>query len=1005
MSVMFPKRGRRQNTFEGSFVDLDPPPPISEKRHQSPFSILRMRKRSTESLKKSSPQHVPAVRRQDSADSFSALRDMKSLPPVPPLMNHNRGYSDPHAIRGALVYPQVRSPGPESDSSFESTAFPPTPPSHPGRYATQWDAPPSPPSHPGRYATQWDAPSEDPENMLQIAHALLPTPGPSPMLAAAAVMNATHSTSSQEFPSFSRAALGPEGHAGHAAHLAGQGHGIVASIMKDKAKIVASVEPLINTGMQNLTKAQTVVDELVASEAWGVVKENAKAVLAPAQDVVTILDSVVKYIPAVMVAESIFAVIIKHELERSQNDKNILVVYHTMTVFWFTMCDLQAIFRADHEHIKSSLDTFFQDVSKTIQDFGNFREVYYRHGHFSRTLRSSEYRKKLAAFTTAFATHKADLHFILSESSALQINDMSTDVNNVAASVSSMSAKLDAVTAQLGLAIQAVAKQTPLELAVAKQVADNGGEQALQDPSFLNQLARTHFGAEGDVSAQAQANLKQGLDEALSANIPTFTLKVEAAQKEMGEAVERSTDAILQQLNSGPYQLIKDEDIKSVWQTVHNYFAQKLAEERNTKGEVHADQWALNVLSQVIYYPNISDAIDDDGSGYISVHEVNHFFKSRPKEWSALQWLAYWATGWKQNALAYKDRCKLLFSEIEATARTVHPQNRRSVKSYIKTSGLSELWLVVNSVTPDGLARRSAQHSDAAPLNALMAEMMRKETEHIHRQLERIKHRLDSPETVLAVLGTHRLEGFILCFLELVLDRHRQILEAANTLVISEQEFDMMTFSLKNLVTAFGTRYRTLTESWKQQRLDTGFLVQCFAGGIFNDWHEVFEDGLVLTLGQQPIAHVESTEIQKNSSSYFADRSGHPRSSSQPQDILIFPLPPQPTSPGYEDPGSPPSRLAPPPMPKGPRRRSMQGRHNPHDPNSVDYFYHFDFERRPSERPVSIVDPASISEVYRKKTTKKPKLEDRITSLETELSDIKGMLSQLIQLSTPRSES
>ena len=41
--------------------------------------------------------------------------------------------------------------------------------------------------------------------------------------------------------------------------------------------------------------------------------------------------------------------------------------------------------------------------------------------------------------------------------------------------------------------------------------------------------------------------------------------------------------------------------------------------------------------------------------------------------------------------------------------------------------------------------------------------------------------------------------------------------------------------------------------------------------------------------------------------------------------------------------------------------------HNNSSSSPVDYFYHFDFEKRPSERPVSVVDPTSISEVYRNK--------------------------------------
>ncbi|KAJ7744761.1 hypothetical protein DFH07DRAFT_834265 [Mycena maculata] len=753
--------------------------------------------------------------------------------------------------------------------------------------------------------------------------------------------------------------------------------------------------------MANLSKAQTVVDDIVASEAWTVVKENVTAVLAPAKDVVLILDSVTKYIPAVMVAESVLSVIIKHELERQENDKNILVVYHTISIFWFTLCNLQTIFRAA-EHIKGELDTFFQEVNKTTQDFGNFREVYYRHGHFARTLRSSEYRKKLADFAQGFVDHKSKLQFILVENSALQITDMSVNVNGV-------SAKLDAVTAKLDQALAVIAKQTPLEVSVAKQLQENGGEKALQNPQFLNELARNTFGAEEDLSPQVHASLRQGLDEALTANMPMFTLKVEAAQKEMSEAVERSTETIMQQLNSGPYQLIKDEDIKEVWKSmnwriscksrhfvdaVHNHFAQKFGEHRHRAGKVHPDQWTLNILSQVIYYPSISDAIDDDGSGYISVHEVNQFFKSRPKEWSAVQWLSFWAAGWKQNALAYKTRCKVVFSDLEAAARTVLPQNRRGVKAYIKTSGLSELWLVVNSLTGDGVAHHSAHHTpETAPLNALRAEIMQKEIDHIRSRLERIQYQLESPETVLAVLGTHRLEGFILCFLDLILDRHYQIIEAANTLVLGDREFETMIFSLRNLVAAFSARYHSIIASWKQQRLDTGFLVECFAGGLFNDWHEVFQDN--------PVAY-EGGETPKTSGSQIPSTSPRQRSPPpRPEDILVFPLPPQPsptrTSSEDSSAGSPPPRLAPLPHPQGPRRRSFQRPNR--SSTSTDYFYHFDFERRPSERPVSTADPASISEVYRK--TKKPKIEDRITSLETELSDIKGMLNHLILLSTP----
>ncbi|KAJ7851251.1 hypothetical protein B0H14DRAFT_2762006 [Mycena olivaceomarginata] len=895
MSAIFPKRGRRENTADQSFVDLDAPPPITEKRQHSPFSYFRMRKRSTEGTEEEPPAKrywgVPA-------DSLAA--------PLAP-----------------------------SDSSNDSTVSFPTP--H---------------TQPEKFATQWDAPSAD--NILPVAYAMLPTP--TPMMAATAMI--ASQSLKDNLPT-----AGP-GHNTRALVPAGHVHGLLATAQMDKAKVAATVGPLITMGMQNLTKAQTVVGEIVASEAWSVVKENATA------DVVMILDSITKYIPALMVAESVFSVIIKHELDRHENDKNILVVYHTMSIFWFTMCDLQAIFRADKDHIKTSLDQFFQAVGSSYLPVLSLIELVRRISSSlisfktARTLRSSEYRTKLTGFAQAFTEHKATLQFILTESSAIQITDMSATVTSVAS-------KLDD-------AMAFIARQTPLELSVARQVQENGGDRAFEAltrrgriPHFLNQLAKNSFGVE-EISPQVQASLRQGLDEALSANMPMFTLKIEAAQKEMEEAVERSTETILQQLNSGPYQLIKDEDIKAVWQStckarhfvdaVHNHFAQIFGDHRQSSGEMHADQWTLNVLSQsdmcvgsVLYLTRliglqitrtISDAIDDDGSGYISVHEVNHFFKSRPQEWSAVQWLSYWAAGWKQKC---------------ACAR-----NRRSVKSYIKTSGLSELWLAA---------------PETEPLNALRAEIM-------HKERARIR-----PETVLAGLGTHRLEGFILCFLELILERHRQILDAANTHVLAERELETMTFSLRNLVAAFSTSIQQAHRGWKQQRLDTDFLVQCFAGGIFNDWHE------------HPTAHNEAVETPRASDSPAAERAPREHSPPRLEDILLFPLPQQPSSRSSH-------RLAPLPLPQGPRRNSASSlvpklqrasikRRNPHNrisTASADYFFHFDFERRPSERPAASSDPASISEVY----PKNQKLEDRIKSLETELSDIKGMLGQLIQLSTPR---
>jgi hypothetical protein len=47
---------------------------------------------------------------------------------------------------------------------------------------------------------------------------------------------------------------------------------------------------------------------------------------------------------------------------------------------------------------------------------------------------------------------------------------------------------------------------------------------------------------------------------------------------------------------------------------------------------LNSDAWAIKFIDLAWLQP-ISEAIDDDASGFISVTEVNHFTSSRPADW------------------------------------------------------------------------------------------------------------------------------------------------------------------------------------------------------------------------------------------------------------------------------------------------------------------------------------------------------------------------------------
>jgi hypothetical protein len=73
------------------------------------------------------------------------------------------------------------------------------------------------------------------------------------------------------------------------------------------------------------------------------------------------------------------------------------------------------------------------------------------------------------------------------------------------------------------------------------------------------------------------------------------------------------------------------------------------------------DKWALEFIN-VAHLQSILEAIDDDGSGFVSIKEANNFAILRPKGWrcvaitftqycqnsfyrSLLHWIAFWAKG------------------------------------------------------------------------------------------------------------------------------------------------------------------------------------------------------------------------------------------------------------------------------------------------------------------------------------------------------------------------
>ncbi|KAF7355150.1 hypothetical protein MSAN_01430700 [Mycena sanguinolenta] len=591
---------------------------------------------------------------------------------------------------------------------------------------------------------------------------------------------------------------------------------IGAKVKRDEESMAAKIGELVVASNEKLMVAETIINKVIENDSVKLAKEQAEAILSPAKEVIAVLNVIKNIHPVIGAVTTIFTALIKLEADRRENDKSIAVLHLTMTNLLFELSYLQPSFEAANK-IKPMLHQFLENVCKTMHQFGNFCDVYYKQRSIVKMIRSSSYKSKLAGYATAFEDHKKDLKHLMITKTAATVTKMDSEVRDV-------SAKLDQVLAFINM-------QSRKEKWVGKKIQELGGEEkVVSDDKLLAKIGKV---VKEEINPQIKYALRENIDDAIKSNFARFSLKVETAMNEIKDAVQRSTETIMTRLDSGPHDLIEDEDIKAVWKdmnwrlscksrhfvdAVHHHFAEKFAKYTLEKGEIHPEHWTLKFLSNII-----CDAIDEDGSGYLSVHEVDRFFKACPRGWTTTQWMAYWAAGWYLNAVTYRHRCMALLDSIEVASKNVMPQNKSSLKPYLKKECYGRIRLMLEGLYIDNLQYHGEGGVEYESLERFRRERMNVEVNNMKAHLAKPNYDLDSKEAVLAVLGTHRVEISVLPLLFLVLQRHKKIIDLASKLLLQEIEFDAMIECIQNISDVFETRFRNLLESWRQQRLDTKY--------------------------------------------------------------------------------------------------------------------------------------------------------------------------------------
>ncbi|KAG9086170.1 hypothetical protein FS749_003862 [Ceratobasidium sp. UAMH 11750] len=523
-------------------------------------------------------------------------------------------------------------------------------------------------------------------------------------------------------------------------------------------------------------------------------------------------------------------------MDRQENDRQIAVLYNSMSNMLIDLAYLDDLF-ARKDGIHQLLDKKLEEIVGLINEFGNFCDVYYKHRSVVRFLRSAKYKEMLAGFAQSFTDMKRELESLVSQRTAMTVHRTADTVDAVAANVSQLVAFMEIHTS----------KEREAEALVKSK---GGLEAVLKDDKLLAEVAQKL----GDqVNASVQYTLRQDLTQQLKDNHALFNIKMQAVQEQITETVNRSTTMILMTLDAGPHELIHDPDIKEIWKgmkwrntvkcrnfvsAVHHHFEQLFIRHTHEHGTPHPDFWTLNYLSKVIFYPAIGDAIDEDSSGYVSLHELNHFFDSRPREWTIPQWVAYWAAGWYRDNLRYRDKIMSRLRFLEGSVETMHAENKEVLKDFV---GLIKLGIerIVESLYDDRLDYFDDDSDEITESDALRDKYTELVTKEVEERLSKSKYELDDKRMLMLVIGSSRLESRLLCLMHRLLKRHHRVFDIGRDKPLQAGATVAMSNSWQVVFDAFLRRMRSLTEGWRQQRMDIALQAQWYANGLFEDWYRI----------------------------------------------------------------------------------------------------------------------------------------------------------------------
>ncbi|KAF7373379.1 hypothetical protein MSAN_00547500 [Mycena sanguinolenta] len=389
------------------------------------------------------------------------------------------------------------------------------------------------------------------------------------------------------------------------------------------------------------------------------------------------------------------------------------------------------------------------------------------------------------------------------------------------------------------------------------------------------------------VAATLREEMAEDVDTGLRRNMETFTRKLLAQQAQL-EALEhtiirqsnRVVHRVSEELRKGPHNRVQDPEIKALWEemgwklsvpdrefvlNLHDYYLAQYSEpidieeyfktpEGTTVQDVQGlrralknalssakaraeDKWALSLFTfQNI--PRVLEAFDGDGSGFVSVWEVNQLTSACPEGWTVLQWVAYWILGSHWTIWIYRSKiCEILqkmhqFADGIKSSKTSQFKGKKSILSANRffvnehLDGIQDIDKILVSLErptellDSHLANQFSAYADA-------------EEKRLDRILGMLDYEIDGVDTVSLIIGRHQIERNLFPVLYLLLKRHLEILYHARMVVFDRNELASCVNSVKHILESVDFRVNNLETSHEQRSPNSASPIAKFAFGMY----------------------------------------------------------------------------------------------------------------------------------------------------------------------------